>query len=246
MRSPEGKEIRSAFKSGDGFDLLLSCDYSQIELRVLAHFSEDEKLCEAFRNNEDIHTRVAAEVYGVEPEAVTSEMRRSAKAVNFGVIYGQTAFGLAKQLGVEQNVAQTFIDGYFVKYSGIRQYLESILDDCVRAGYVTTLLGRRRGFHGTAIRSVRKGGLTQAERMAVNTVIQGSAADLMKQAMVRIGAQKFDFPANLLLQIHDELVFEVSRNDAETLKEVVVREMSLNQPLRVPLVVDATLAERWS
>ena len=245
VRSPEGKEIRRAFKPGDGFDLLLSCDYSQIELRVLAHFSGDEKLCEAFRNNEDVHVRVAAEVYGVAPDEVTSDMRRSAKAVNFGVIYGQTAFGLAKQIGVEQNVAQMFIDGYFEKYSGIKTYLDSILDDCIKTGYVSTLLGRRRNFRDGTIRSERKGGLSHAERMAINTVIQGSAADLMKQAMVRLGVRKFDFPVNLLLQIHDELVFEVRRSDAETLREFVVREMLLAQPLRVPLVVDATLAECW-
>ncbi len=248
VRSPEGKEIRTAFKPGDGFDRLLSCDYSQIELRVLAHFSGDEKLCEAFRNNEDIHTRVAAEVYGVDPDSVTSDMRRSAKAVNFGVIYGQTAFGLAKQLGIEQSEAQTFIDGYFAKYSGIRQYLESILDDCIQKGYVSTLLGRRRSFRGGVIRPVRRGGLNQAERMAINTVIQGSAADLMKQAMVRMAGKsgaEILTRSNLLLQIHDELVFEVRREDAEKLEALVVREMSLDQPLRVPLVVDSEIAEHW-
>jgi DNA polymerase-1 len=251
VRTPEGKEIRSAFKPGDGFDLLLSCDYSQIELRVLAHFSQDENLCESFRNNEDIHTRVAGEVFGVALNEVDSDMRRMAKTVNFGVIYGQTAFGLAKQLGIDQKEAQTFIDGYFAKYASIRQYLDSILDDCIANGYVSTLFGRRRYFHSETIRSLRKGGLNQAERMAINTVIQGTAADLMKQAMVRL--EKFrteaqsrkEIDANLLIQIHDELVFEVTKKDAENLKQIVIETMLLDQPLRVPLVVDAELGEHW-
>ena len=159
------------------------------------------------------------------------------------VIYGQSAFGLAKQLGIAQAEAQEFIDGYFAKYSSIRQYLDSILDGCIADGYVSTLLGRRRYFSEGTIRNVRRGGLNQAERMAINTVIQGSAADLMKQAMVRLDLSNFD--ANLLLQIHDELVFEVTKKDAEKLKDEVVETMTLGQPLSVPLVVDATLAEHW-
>ncbi|MDR1963135.1 MAG: DNA polymerase I, partial [Planctomycetaceae bacterium] len=202
VRTPEGREIRNTFKPGQGFDLLLSCDYSQIELRVLAHFSGDERLCEAFRNNEDIHTRVAGEVFGVALSEVDSDMRRIAKTVNFGVIYGQSAFGLAKQLGIDQKEAQKFIDGYFGKYSNIRIYLDSILDSCIATGYVSTLLGRRRYFHDGMIRSFRKGGLNRTEREAINTVIQGTAADLMKQAMVRLhDCLPKELETNLLLQI---------------------------------------------
>ncbi|MDR3197779.1 MAG: DNA polymerase I [Planctomycetaceae bacterium] len=245
VRTAEGKEIRTTFKPGQGFDLLLSCDYSQIELRILAHFSGDERLCEAFRNNEDIHTRVAGEIFGVAVEDVDSDMRRIAKTVNFGVIYGQSAFGLSKQLGIEPKQAQKFIDGYFDKYSSIRIYLDTILTDCLANGYVATLFGHRRYFRD-GIRSSRKTGLNRSEREAVNTVIQGTAADLMKQAMVRLHNQlPKELETNLLLQIHDELVFEVTKKDAEKLKQIVVKTMTLDQPLRVPLVVDAELGKHW-
>jgi DNA polymerase-1 len=245
VRTAEGREIRRAFVPGKGFDLLLSCDYSQIELRVLAHFSGDDNLCESFRNDEDIHTRVASEVFGVSLDKVDSDMRRIAKTVNFGVIYGQSAFGLSKQLGIEQKEAQKFIDGYFAKYASIRQYLDSILDDCIDKGYVATLFGRRRYFAPDTIRRERKGGLNGAERMAINTVIQGTAADVIKLAMVKVMPLD-SFEANLLLQIHDELVFEVTQKDSERLLQHVVKTMSLDQPLRVPLVVDAELATHWS
>jgi len=206
---------------------------------VLAHFSRDENLRKAFESGEDIHTSVASQVFGVTPDEVDPDMRRQAKAVNFGVIYGQSAFGLAKQLGITQDEATTFINAYFAKYGEIRVYLEEILDGCLRNGYVSTLLGRRRAISG--VRAVRKAGqMILPERTAVNTVIQGSAADLMKQAMIRIHRklQTANLKANMLLQIHDELVFEVSQADLEPLRELVMQEMSLDQPLRVPLVVD--------
>ncbi|MDR0521474.1 MAG: DNA polymerase I [Planctomycetaceae bacterium] len=244
VRTAEGKEIRSAFIPGKGFDKLLSCDYSQIELRVLAHFSGDEMLCESFRRNEDIHARVAGEVFGVPLDQVDSGMRRTAKAVNFGVIYGQTAFGLSRQLGIDQKEAQQFIDNYFAKYPSIRQYVESVLADCLAKGYVSTLSGRRRYFGKGTIRPARKGVLNGAERMALNTVIQGTAAELMKQAMVRL-RDLDSFEANLLLQIHDELVFEVSSKDAGRLTQYVTEIMLLDQPLRVPLIADAEVTERW-
>jgi DNA polymerase-1 len=245
VRTAEGREIRSAFIPGKGFDLLLSCDYSQIELRVLAHFSGDASLCAAFQNNEDIHVRVASEVFGIKPEEVDSAQRRIAKTVNFGVIYGQSAFGLSKQLGIDQKEAQLFIDGYFATYSSIQQYLESILDDCLEKGYVSTLFGRRRSFAPGMIRPQRTGNLNAAERMAINTVIQGTAADLVKLAMVKLMPLD-SFEANLLLQIHDELVFEVTQKDAERLQKYVVETMLLNQPLRVPLVVDAEMSPCWA
>ncbi|MDR1480011.1 MAG: DNA polymerase I [Planctomycetaceae bacterium] len=247
VRTPIGREIRKAFKAGINYDQLLSCDYSQIELRVLAHFSGDMRLCEAFWNNDDIHTRVACEVFNVPPEEVTSDMRRTAKAVNFGVIYGQTSFGLAKQLGITDKEARDFIDNYFEKYSQIRDYLDSILDNCIRDGYVSTLFGRQRKFHEGVIRTQRRGSLTQAERMAINTVIQGTASDLIKQAMVHlITAIPPDLNANLLIQIHDELVYEVTNEHAEQLKQIVTKTMTLNQPLKVPLIIDAELSEHWN
>ncbi|MDR2642967.1 MAG: DNA polymerase I [Planctomycetaceae bacterium] len=246
VRTESGREIRSAFKAGTNYDLLLSCDYSQIELRVLAHFSGDERLCEAFENNEDIHMRVACEVFGVPPASVTSAMRRTAKAVNFGVIYGQTSFGLAKQLGISDKEAQNFINSYFEKYSQIRRYLDSILDKCIENGYVSTLFGRQRKFHEGVIRPKRSGSLTQAERMAINTVIQGTASDLIKQAMIRLTtAIPPELNANLLIQIHDELVYEVTNEHAEQLRQIVTKNMTLNQPLKVPLVVDAELNKHW-
>ena len=194
---------------------------------------------------------MASEVFGVAPDDVTSEMRQQAKAVNFGVIYGQTGFGLSKQLGISQTDAQAFIDSYFKKYSCIKEYLESILDRCIADGFVSTLLGRRRSFVRTAIREIRKGGLTQSERMAINTVIQGSAADLMKQAMVELHRERESLPGfseghvQLLLQIHDELVFETQSENAEDLRDFVTKMMVLDQPLRVPLVVDADISEHW-
>ncbi|MDR0871059.1 MAG: DNA polymerase I [Planctomycetaceae bacterium] len=243
VRTAEGKEIRNAFRPGAGFDYLLSCDYSQIELRVLAHFSQDETLCEAFRNGEDIHARVAQELFGISGGTCPADARRAAKAVNFGVIYGQTAFGLSKQLGIDQKEAQKFIDTYFERYSGIRAYLDSILDNGIVNGYVETLYGHRRYFRQDTIRKERKGSLNQAERMAVNTVIQGTAADLMKQAMVRLQSSA---GYRLLLQIHDELVFEVKAECAEELERTVIETMELGQPLRVPLVVDAELDKHWN
>ena len=248
IRTREGREIRAAFVPDvkNGYDRLLSCDYSQIELRVLAHFSRDENLRKAFEDGEDIHTSVASQVFGVPADAVDPEMRRHAKAVNFGVIYGQSAFGLAKQLGITQEEATAFIDSYFAKYGEIRIYLEEILDECFRNGYVSTLLGRRRTISG--VRAVRKAGqMILPERTAVNTVIQGSAADLMKQAMLRIHRKlpTTNLKANMLLQIHDELVFEVYQTDLEPLKELVIAEMSLDQPLTVPLVIDTEIGENW-
>jgi len=248
VRTREGREIRAAFVPDvkNGYDRLLSCDYSQIELRVLAHFSRDENLRKAFERDEDIHTSVASQVFGVPQESVDGEMRRHAKAVNFGVIYGQSAFGLAKQLGITQEEATAFIDSYFAKYCEIRIYLEEILDECFRNEYVSTLLGRRRAISG--VRAVRKAGqMILPERTAVNTVIQGSAADLMKQAMLRIHSKlpAANLKANMLLQIHDELVFEVNQNDVEPLTELVITEMSLDQPLSVPLLIDTEIGENW-
>lgn len=256
VRSKEGREIREAFVPGEGFELLLACDYSQIELRVLAHCSRDEHLCKAFEADEDIHAKVASDVFGVQISEVTSEMRRNAKAVNFGIIYGQTPFGLGKALGIPKEEAAEFIEAYFKRYPQIPVFLDRVIEDALRDGYVETIFGRRREIIG--VRDFRKPGkdgsvqLNMAERTAINTVIQGSAADLMKKAMIevcrnlRTAVKDGELTANMLLQIHDELVFELREKDAESLKKLVLESMSLGQPLGVPLKIDVSLGRNWA
>jgi len=226
--------------------LLLAADYSQIELRVLAHFSGDANLCAAFARNEDIHARVAGQVNGVPLEAVTPEMRRAAKAVNFGVIYGQSAFGLSRALGIEQDEAARFIDGYFAGYPGIEQFLTAVLAECRKKGYVQTILGRRRAIDGVRPDAGRQRNL--AERTAINTVIQGSAADLIKLAMIVVHRRlrKERLAARMLLQIHDELIFEVRADQLPQLAEMVREEMSGVYSLNVPLKVDLKAGPNWA
>jgi len=246
VRGQEGREIRSAFMPGEEGWELLAADYSQIELRVLAHFSGDRRLCEAFARDEDIHARVASQVNDVPLGEVTAPMRRQAKAVNFGVIYGQSPFGLAKQLGIEREEAARFIDAYFEGYPGIEEFLERILADCVQTGYVSTILGRRRAIRGVRADAPRQ--RNQAERTAINTVIQGSAADLIKQAMIAIHARlaREAFPARMLLQIHDELIFEVPTERLKPLAKLVTDEMVAAGALNVPLKVDVKAGPNWA
>ncbi|HIQ23212.1 MAG TPA: DNA polymerase I [Planctomycetes bacterium] len=246
VRTKEGREIRSAFVAAEDDWVLLSADYSQIELRVLAHFSQDERLREAFARDEDIHARVASQVFGVPLEEVTAEMRRKAKAVNFGVIYGQSPYGLAKQLRIDKQEAAEFIDAYFAQYPGISRFLEQVLEQCRKKGYVNTILGRRRRIRGVRPGSGRQRNL--AERTAVNTVIQGSAADLIKQAMIAIHRRlrRERSLGRMLLQIHDELIFEVPANHLDQLGELVREEMVGVEPLLVPLKVDVKAGKSWA
>jgi DNA polymerase-1 len=268
IRTEEGREIRSAFiaysppRSGEGLGegrstwQFLSADYSQIELRILAHYSEDPSMCAAFDRDEDIHTLVASQVFGVSASEVTSAMRRSAKAVNFGVIYGQSPFGLAKGLGISQDDAAEFIDGYFGTYRGVARFMLRTLDECRRNGYVSTILGRRRAIQGVRpIEQLTLGTdhpsrrpLNLPERTAVNSVIQGSAADLIKLAMIAIYRRLRDerLEAKLILQIHDELVFEVSPQHVNTLAKLVRDEMQSVMQLRVPLKVDVKSGANWA
>ena len=246
VRGDAGREIRSAFLPGPPGWVLLTADYSQIELRVLAHFSQDKTLAEAFARDEDIHTLVASQVYGVDMNAVTREMRYGAKAVNFGVVYGQSAFGLAKQIGTTNEAAAEFIDAYFSRYPGVEEFLVKVLEECQVKGYVETILGRRR-----AIRGVRPGAGRQRnlpERTAVNTVIQGSAADLIKLAMVAIHRRlrRDKLATRLLLQIHDELVFEVPVDEVDSVARMVAEEMTRVLPLSVPLKVDLKTGPHWA
>jgi DNA polymerase-1 len=255
IRTDEGREIRSAFIAGEPGWKLLAADYSQIELRILAHYSEDASMSAAFDRDEDIHTLVASQVFGVPLEEVTSAQRRSAKAVNFGVIYGQSPFGLAKGLGISQDEAAKFIDGYFATYRGVAEFMVETLDECRRRGYISTILGRRRAIQG--VRPVdqlslltdrpSRRPLTLPERTAVNSVIQGSAADMIKLAMLAIHRRlkKEKSPARMLLQIHDELVFEAPDAEIEGLAKLVREEMQNVMQLRVPLKVDAKTGLNW-
>ncbi len=246
IRSETGREIRAAFLPGQPGWKLLAADYSQIELRVLAHFSGDETLCASFARDEDIHARVASEVYNVPLAEVTSDMRRSAKAVNFGVIYGQSPFGLARQLNIEKDEAARFINAYFDRYPGVEKFLALILEECPKTGYVKTILGRRR-----AIRGIRRGTSRQRnlpERTAINTVIQGSAADLIKLAMIHVHGRlrRENLAAKMLLQIHDELVFEVPPDELDHVAQLVREEMAGVMPLSVPLKVDLKTGDNWA
>ncbi len=244
IRSEQGVRIREAFVPAVGC-LLLSADYSQVELRILAHYSEDESLLEAFRRGEDVHRRTAAEVAGTEPDQVTADQRARAKAVNFGIIYGLSAFGLANQLGIATGEAQKAIDAYFTRYRGVRSFLDETVAQARERGFVQTLLGRRRylpdlGSRNRVLRSA-------AERVAVNSVIQGSAADLIKRAMVAVDAALAagGLRGRMILQVHDELVFEAPEAEIEALRELVRDQMEGVLPLRAPLVVDVGVGKNW-
>jgi DNA polymerase-1 len=244
IRTLEGKRIRQAFIAAPGCELI-SADYSQIELRVLAHLSEDKTLIEAFKADEDIHARTAADVFGVFPEMVNSDMRRQAKVINFGILYGMSAFGLAKELGVAQKTAQAYIDGYFERYKKVREYLDEILEGARRDGYVCTLLNRRRYLPElkSKIPSVRQ----FAERMAINTPIQGTAADLIKVAMVNIEhlLKNMSMNTRLIMQVHDELVLETPLKEKEEIMAMVKKEMEEVIKLKVPLKVEIAAGKNW-
>ena len=244
IRTLEGKRIRQAFIADPGC-VLISADYSQIELRVLAHLSEDRTLLAAFASDEDIHTRTASDVFGVFPEMVNPDMRRQAKVINFGILYGMSAFGLAKELGVPQKTAQAYIDGYFNRYRKVREYLDGILEGAKRDGYVCTILNRRRYLPDlkSQIPSVRQ----FAERMAINAPIQGSAADLIKVAMVNIDTllRKKNLAARLILQVHDELVVEAPVQEKEDVMALVKKEMEEVVRLKVPLKVEIAAGKNW-
>jgi len=256
VRTEAGREIRSAFRAGPPGWKLLAADYSQIELRVLAHYSGDQTMSEALVNREDIHSLVASQVEGVTLKEVTPEMRRRAKAVNFGIIYGQSPFGLAKALDISQEEAAEFIETYFARYPGVLRFFTTTLEACRSQGYVTTLLGRRRAISGVrpvpeGLREKESGLLRQLnlpERTAVNSVIQGTAADLIKLAMLAIHRRLAveQSPAQMLLQIHDELVFEVPAEGVDELAQLVVEEMCQVLPLDVPLEVDVKWGDHWA
>jgi len=244
IRTPEGKRIRQAFIAPDGWEII-SADYSQIELRILAHLSDDRALIDAFMQGEDIHTATAANVFGVFPAVVTPDMRRQAKVINFGILYGMSAFGLSKELNLPQKTAQTYIDEYFNRYQGVRAFLDGILENARQNGFVTTLLNRRR--YLPEINSENAPVRQFAERMAVNTPIQGTAADLIKVAMINISnlLEKRRLRAHMIMQVHDELVFECHHHEKEEVMALVKKEMEEVIALKVPLKVDIASGRNW-
>ncbi|MBE1554417.1 DNA polymerase I [Sporosarcina limicola] len=245
VRLEEGRKIRAAFVPSEPGWYLFAADYSQIELRVLAHMSHDEKLIEAFRDGADIHTRTAMDVFGVTEDAVTSDMRRAAKAVNFGIVYGISDYGLSQNLDITRKDAQKFIDTYLANFPGVKQYMADIVAEAKRNGYVTTLLNRRR--YLPEITSSNFNLRSFAERTAMNTPIQGSAADVIKKAMLDMAKRLKDegMQTRMLLQVHDELIFEAPEEEIEKLKEIVPEVMESAIMLDVPLKVDWAFGLSW-
>ncbi|MCW5979751.1 MAG: DNA polymerase I [Bryobacteraceae bacterium] len=244
IRTELGRQIRAAFVPRKGWTLVVA-DYSQIELRLLAHMSADPVLVDAFRNGEDIHTRTAAEVFEVAPIFVTPEQRRNAKAVNFGIVYGQTPFGLANQLGIPRMEAELYIRNYFARYVGVKKFIDATIAHVRECGFTRTLFGRQRPIPDINSRNPNARGF--AERTAVNTPLQGTAADLIKLAMIRIDGElrARRMAARMLLQVHDELVFEAPAEELDGLAAMVKREMESVQALDVPLVADIGAGENW-
>jgi len=244
IRTELGREIRAAFVAEPGH-VLLKADYSQIELRLLAHFSGDKLLVEAYRTGQDIHTLTASQVFGVPPLMVDAEHRRRAKAVNFGIVYGLSAFGLSQQIGIDTKEAKRFIEAYFEKYSGVRDFIDRTLEQARRDQKVATLFGRVRPIPDIHSKNFNLRGF--AERTAVNTPLQGTAADLIKVAMIRIDAElrECKLASKMLLQVHDELVFEVPEEEVDTMKRLVAERMENVYELKVPLKVDVGVGPNW-
>jgi DNA polymerase-1 len=245
VRSEAGRRIRQAFVA-PADKLLLAADYSQIELRIMAHLSSDNGLLQAFSRGQDVHRATAAEVFGVAPEAVTNDQRRSAKAINFGLMYGMSAFGLAKQLGIPRGAAQEYIDVYFARYPGVADYMEATREQARQQGYVETVFGRRLYLPDI---KARNGQLrAAAERTAINAPMQGTAADIIKRAMIEMHhwlKSDCDLDVTMIMQVHDELVFEVAEADVEAAKIPITERMCGAASLRVPLLVDIGVGANW-
>nr|WP_312886783.1 DNA polymerase I [Actinocrinis puniceicyclus] len=245
VRTEEGRRIRKAFVAGPGYDTLMTADYSQIEMRIMAHLSGDEGLIEAFNSGEDLHSSVAARVFGVPPKQVTADLRRKVKAVSYGLAYGQSAYGLAQNLGVSNAEATRMMEDYFARFGGIRDYLRAVVDEARKTGYTQTVLGRRRFLPDLTATNPH---LRQmAERMALNAPIQGSAADIIKVAMLRVddALRERRLKSRLLLQVHDELVLEVCDEEREDVERLVREQMGAAYQLRVPLDVSVGFGRDW-
>ena len=247
IKTERGREIRKAFVPRDENHVLVSADYSQIELRIVAAISNDPVMCEAFRLNKDVHTATAAKVYSVDEDAVTKEMRRKAKSVNFGIIYGQGAFGLAENLGISRTEAKTIIDNYKKEFAGITKYMDDMINYAREHGYVQTVMGRKRW-----LRDINSSNFTvrgYAERNAINSPIQGTAADMIKLAMVKVhhAFKENDFKSKMILQVHDELVFDVLREEEEKIKPVIIECMqsAMTLPNNVPILAEVGSGTNW-
>ena len=246
VRTEEGKAIRSIFEPGEGYDTLMSADYSQIELRILAHLSKDVNFVGSFTRGEDIHARTAAEVFGVPMDQVTPILRRHAKAVNFGIVYGISDFGLSNGLGISRKDAAKYIGDYFGKYVGVKAFMDEMVQKAHKDGFVTTMFGRRREL--PTIRSKNYVQRSLAERMAMNTPIQGTAADIIKLAMIEVYRRLRDggFKSRMLLQVHDELVLEVKENESEAVSALLTDAMENAVKLSVPLTIDIHCGKDWA
>ena len=246
VRTEEGRKIRGCFIAGSGYDSLLTADYSQIEMRIMAHLSNDEHLLKAFESGEDLHATVAAEVFGVKPADVDPEMRRQIKAMSYGLAYGLSSYGLAAQLDLTPPAAQDLMDRYFQRFGGIRDYLKTVVEDARKVGYTETVMGRRRYLPDLMHDNRQRREV--AERMALNAPIQGSAADIIKQAMLNVQAALVQgkFTSRLLLQVHDELILEVINAEVEEVSELVRVQMGKAYPLRAPLDVSVGIGKSWN
>ena len=244
IRTPEGRRIRQAFVAPPGH-VLMAADYSQIELRIMAHLSGDKGLLEAFSQERDIHQATAAEVFSVALDQVSHDQRRSAKAINFGLIYGMSAFGLARQLGIERGAAQRYVDLYFERYPGVKRFMDQTRAQARQQGYVETVFGRR--LYLNDINSRNNQMRQYAERAAINAPMQGTAADIIKRAMISAHhwIQSGSVPARIIMQVHDELVFEVASEAVETVREGVRHHMTAAAELRVPLKVEVGVGGNW-
>jgi DNA polymerase-1 len=245
IRTAAGRRIREAFIAPEGA-LLLAADYSQIELRIMAHLSGDKGLLRAFADDRDIHQATAAEVFELELDEVTADHRRSAKAINFGLMYGMSAFGLAKQLGISRGEAQEYVNLYFDRYPGVKKFMDDIRDQARNAGYVETVFGRRLYLPEINDRNAQR--RQYAERSAINAPMQGTAADIIKKAMISVQhwLKSSGIDARMIMQVHDELVFEVDRDQADAVRQQVVQLMSDAAVLAVPLKVEAGLGANWN
>jgi len=246
IRTEEGRRIRRAFTVGSAYESLLTADYSQIEMRIMAHLSRDEKLIEAFRSGADFHAVTASVVFSIGLDEITADHRRKVKAMNYGLAYGLSAFGLAQQLGIKPDEARVLMDDYFERFGGVRDYLRTIVAQARLDGYTETVLGRRR--YLPDLTSDNRQRREMAERMALNAPIQGSAADIIKVAMLRIDAalSSAGLRSRMLLQVHDELVFEVAPGEREALEELVRANMAGAYPLDVPLEVSVGAGPNWA
>ena len=246
VRTEEGRRIRECFVAADGYSQLLTADYSQIEMRIMAHLSQDKELLAAFHSGEDLHSSVAAIVFGVAATDVDAEMRRKIKAMSYGLAYGLSSYGLSAQLGISPGEAQSLMDTYFLRFGGIRDYLQRVVEEARKVGYTETVLGRRR--YLPDLNHDNRQRREVAERMALNAPIQGSAADIIKVAMLHVekAITEAGLKARMLLQVHDELIFEVNENEVEALSEIVRREMGAAYPLNAPLEVNIGIGISWN